>query len=55
MQLLGGKPGGGGGGRSAPGNRAPAFDEGEYGAPADFGEPSGSASGSRPPDDDIPF
>ena len=59
MQMLGAKPGaggqsgqrGGGGG----GGRAPAYDESEYGAPADFGEPSGSASAGRPPDDDIPF
>ncbi|HEV7225190.1 MAG TPA: single-stranded DNA-binding protein [Pirellulales bacterium] len=58
MQLLGSKSGGGGGGgggRPAGGGRAPANDEGEYGPPADFGEPSGSASGPRPPDDDIPF
>jgi single-strand DNA-binding protein len=58
MQLLSSKSGGGGGGgggRPAGGGRAPAYDEGEYGPPADFGEPSGSAPASRPPDDDIPF
>lgn len=58
MQLLGSKSGGGGGGGSRPasGGRAPAYDEGEYGPPSDFGEPSSSAaSGARPPDDDIPF
>jgi single-strand DNA-binding protein len=58
MQLLSSKSGGGGGGgagRPAGGGRAPAYDEGEYGAPADFGEPSGSASVPRAPDDDIPF
>jgi single-strand DNA-binding protein len=60
MQMLGNKPGAGGGGggggtRGAGGGRAPSFDESEYGAPADYGEPSGSASGNRPPDDDIPF
>ncbi|HUY91914.1 MAG TPA: single-stranded DNA-binding protein [Pirellulales bacterium] len=58
MQMLGAKPGpggGGGGARAAGGGRAPSYDESEYGAPADFGEPSGSASGGRPPDDDIPF
>lgn len=57
MQMLGAKPGAGGGGgpRAGGGGRAPAYDESEYGAPADYGEPSGSASASRPPDDDIPF
>lgn len=67
MQMLGAKPGAGGQGaggqgagghggqRAGGGGRAPAYDESEYGAPADFGEPSGSASAGRPPDDDIPF
>lgn len=58
MQMLGAKPGAGGGGgprSGGGGGRAPAYDESEYGAPADYGEPSGSASAGRPPDDDIPF
>jgi single-strand DNA-binding protein len=53
MQLLGGKGQGGGGGKTAPPRTAAQYDDAEYGAPADFGEPSGAPSGS--PEDDIPF
>lgn len=57
IQLLGGKTGAGAGGgpRPAGGGRAASYDDADYGAPADYGEPSGSASGHRPPDDEIPF
>jgi single-strand DNA-binding protein len=65
IQLLGSKGGGSGGGsggqnrgRSQP---QPNYDEGDYGAPADFGSsaPAPAAAGApgpgRPPADDIPF
>ena len=57
IQLLGSKGGGGGGGpRPSGGGRTASYDDGDFGAPADYGEPSGSPSaGNRPPDDDIPF
>ena len=58
IQLLGNKQGGGGGGGARPsgGGRAATYDDADFGAPADYGEPSGSpAGGNRPPDDDIPF
>jgi single-strand DNA-binding protein len=57
MQMVGSKGQGGGGGRPAPRAAAgsPAYDESEYGAPADsYSEPSGAAT-SGPPEDDIPF
>ncbi|MEX2121324.1 MAG: single-stranded DNA-binding protein [Pirellulales bacterium] len=61
MQMLGGKPGSGGGGggaqrSQAAGGRAQPYDESEYAAPTEhYAEPSGAASASQPPDDDIPF
>ena len=59
MQMLGSK-GQGGGGQGGGGGKstahAPAYDESEYGAPAEsYGEPSGAASRGQPPEDDIPF
>ncbi|HWB10949.1 MAG TPA: single-stranded DNA-binding protein [Pirellulales bacterium] len=52
MQMLGSK--GQGGGKAA--GRGAAYDESEYGPPAEsYGEPSGAGASVQTPDDDIPF
>lgn len=60
MQMLGSRQGAGG--AAAPGGaagrggaRSSAYDESEFGAPADYEAPGGPASAARPPEDDIPF